>query len=85
MGDQEVDASFPGILNTHALLFAVRGKSLDEVYMKMQGENWSPNGEARELIRGQGLKHTSMSVGDILLSEQYSTFFRCAMAGWEKL
>lgn len=32
----------------------------------MQGENWSPNGEAKELIRPLGLKHTSMSVGDII-------------------
>lgn len=33
----------------------------------MQGENWSPNGEARDLIRSLGLHHTSMSVGDVLV------------------
>ena len=32
----------------------------------MQGENWSPNGEARNLIGSLGLSHTSMSVGDII-------------------
>lgn len=43
----------------------VEADSLEEVYMKMQGEVWSPNGEARPLIRSLGLSHTSMSVGDI--------------------
>lgn len=32
----------------------------------MQGENWSPNGEARSLIEEKGLIHTSMSMGDIV-------------------
>ena len=38
--------------------------TLDQMWMELQGERWSPNGEARELIRSMGLKHTSMSVGD---------------------
>jgi hypothetical protein len=37
---------------------------LDEVWQKLQGEFWSPNGEARTMLRALGLKHTSMSVGD---------------------
>jgi hypothetical protein len=38
----------------------------DDAYYLMQGEVWSPQGEARTLIAGLGLKHTSMSVGDVL-------------------
>lgn len=38
---------------------------LEAVFHDMQGEVWSPNGEAREMIRAAGLHHTSMSVGDI--------------------
>jgi hypothetical protein len=37
---------------------------LDEVWGKLQGMFWSPNGEARNLIQSKGLEHTSMSVGD---------------------
>jgi hypothetical protein len=33
----------------------------------MQGEVWSPNGEARGLIEAKGLLHTSMSVGDVVV------------------
>jgi hypothetical protein len=37
---------------------------LDKLWQALQGERWSPNGEARSLIHSKGLKHTSMSVGD---------------------
>jgi len=40
---------------------------LEIIFAKMQGENWSPNGEARDLIRSKGLEHTSMSVGDVVV------------------
>ena len=33
----------------------------------MQAEHWSPNGEAKNLIREKGLNHTSMSVGDTIV------------------
>ena len=36
---------------------------LDNAWVKLQGEFWSPNGEANEFVRGLGV-HTSMSVGD---------------------
>ncbi len=57
---------------THIRLGSIRnckvGKygqaTLDQMWRELQGERWSPNGEARELIRSKGLKHTSMSVGD---------------------
>jgi len=39
-------------------------------YHFMQGEVWSPLGEARQLITECGLKHTSMSVGDIMIVHQ---------------
>jgi len=40
--------------------------TLENIYSMYQGENWSPNGEARELILSKGLNHTSMSMGDII-------------------
>jgi len=54
------------IQNTHIPLGSVQGTNLERIFYIMQGENWSPNGEARNLIRKKGLKHTSMSVGDIV-------------------
>jgi hypothetical protein len=42
---------------------------LEYVYHQMQGEIWSPNGEARELIKSKGLQHTSMSVGDVIVDD----------------
>jgi hypothetical protein len=47
----------------------VKATDLEEVFQMMQGEVWSPNGEARDLIRGLGLTHTSMSVGDFIEDE----------------
>ena len=40
---------------------------LERVWIDMQAENWSPNGEARPLIQSKGLGHTSMTVGDIIV------------------
>lgn len=52
--------------DTHILLGFVDEQNPDSVWGMMQGEVWSPEGEARELIRRKGLRHTSMSVGDVV-------------------
>lgn len=44
-------------------------RALEKVFRDMQGEFWSPNGEARPLIRSKGLQHTSMSVGDAVVAD----------------
>jgi hypothetical protein len=52
---------------THVLLGEIAGAgTLEQVWMALQGENWSPNGEARNLIERLGLSHTSMSIGDCI-------------------
>jgi hypothetical protein len=51
---------------THVLLGSMKDSNFDTIFRKMQGENWSPNGEARSLISSKGLGHTSMSVGDVI-------------------
>lgn len=51
------------------------------LYRELQGEFWSPNGEANSLIRSKGLSHTSMSVGDII--KIGNKFHICKMIGWE--
>lgn len=51
-------------------------KSLDEVYSRMQGDVWSPNGEMRDFIKVLKLTHTSMSVGDVIYSITEDKFYR---------
>ena len=51
---------------THIFLGSVAEHNLDRIFTMMQGENWSPDGQARNFIRSRRLQHTSMSVGDII-------------------
>jgi len=53
------------LTKTHVFLTLVDARNLERVYFKMQGEDWSPTGEARKFVAGKGLRHTSMSVGDV--------------------
>jgi hypothetical protein len=64
-------------------LFKIEAKSLDDVFMKMQGEIWSPMGEARALIRSLGLTHTSMSVGDFI-EDEAGKFHRVMSCGFQQ-
>lgn len=70
-GDE--DYLISDINTTHVLLGTIKGGSvfavdtlLNAIFGIMQGENWSPNGEACNLINSLDLSHTSMSVGDII-------------------
>ena len=60
-------------------------EDLEETYMEMQAENWSLNGEARNIIKGLGLNHTSMSVGDavLVLSPIGHLCFQCDVVRWK--
>lgn len=63
----------PNIMNleaTHNFVKEIEAPDAEAAWMAMQAENWSPNGEARDLIKNAGLQHTSMSVGDILIDER---------------
>jgi len=58
----------PNNLNeTHILLGKIAAHDLEDIFGMMQGEFWSPEGEANSLIRRKGLQHTSMSVGDVVV------------------
>lgn len=68
---------------THILLGKVKSERPDNIFNFMQGEHWSPNGEARELIESLGLEHTSMSTGDVVRTGG-KTYF-CEPFGWSDL
>src|SRR5262245_10212514 len=55
------------LTTSHAYLITIESETLEDVYFKMQGESWCPKGEARELTASEGLRHTSMAVGDIAI------------------
>jgi hypothetical protein len=57
--------------------------NLERIFYQMQGEMWSPNGEARELILSKGLQHTSMSVGDAIVAN--GQIWVVAMFGFETI
>jgi hypothetical protein len=74
---------------THAMLGVVAGRcDWHQLFGALQGEFWSPNGEARSLIKRSGLHHTSMSVGDVLVYHKPDgslEVWRCVDFGWRQL
>jgi hypothetical protein len=58
--------------------------SLEEVFVRMQSDVWSLNGEAKELIRSKGLAHTSMSVGDVVKTKS-NILYVCEAHSWRKI
>jgi hypothetical protein len=81
----------PAAINeTHVLLGSIGGVDsngeiiiLEDVMSIMQGEFWSPMGEARNLIQTLGLHHTSMSCGDVV--QFGSDFYMVDFMGYKKL
>jgi hypothetical protein len=51
----------------------------------MQGENWSPNGEAQEAIQSLGLNRTSMMIGDVIENLDTGEFFMVNIFGFSPL
>jgi hypothetical protein len=70
---------------THVYLKTIECGGPNAAFSIMQGENWSPNGEARELIEKKGLSHTSMSVGDVLEEVNSGKKIACASVGWKEI
>ena len=69
---------------THRFVCELDVPRRDNVFAQLQGEVWSPNGEARELIASLGLHHTSMSIGDVV-QDGDGVHWMCAHLGWKRL
>ena len=69
---------------THVFVREVEAETPGDAYCQMQGENWSPNGEARPLIESLGIYHTSMSVGDIL-QDANDIYWQFLTFGWQEI
>ena len=74
------------IKETHRFIGSFPGdeNDLDEAYTFYQGENWSPKGQARDLIMFLGLHHTSMSIGDYIETDD-GMIFQCMFTGWNRI
>ena len=71
--------------STHILVTTVQAQDFTTVWDKMQGENWSPNGEARTLLNNIGLlNHTSMSVGDCVYDPTIKELYVVQGLGFKK-
>lgn len=73
-----------GLAETHKLLGKVRGTDLEELFQALQGEFWSPVGQANAFIRSSGLQHTSLSVGDAIKLADGRVFV-CAGVGFTEI
>lgn len=78
------DLTVAGLSQTHVLVAEVKACFLDGVFLMMQAESWSPNGEARGLIQRLGLQHTSMFMNDVV-QDPNGEYWQCMLAGWRKL
>jgi hypothetical protein len=70
------------VTESHVMLRQIEADNMDHVFRLMQGEIWSPNGEARDLIQKMGLHHTSMSVGDVIECVECGDFHQVANYGF---
>lgn len=66
---------------THLLLGEIASTDREQIWSTLQGEFWSPRGEANELIRRTGLSHTSMDCGDIIVMPD-GTMWMCESCGF---
>jgi len=71
--------------HSHVYLMETDAENLEDLFRNMQGENWSPNGEAREFIKSKRLIHTSMSVGDVAYEIETGKWYVVDIMGFREL
>jgi len=78
---------FASLSVTHAKVRTLDAQGPHEVFCAMQGEIWSPNGEARSTIENAGLQHTSMSIGDCVVERdgRWEALYMCDRIGFKRL
>lgn len=74
-----------GLVDTHVAVMMLRARNMEMVFHKLQAENWSPNGDAKVLIKALRLNHTSMMVGDVVMRLSDATFWVVAPIGYTQI
>ncbi len=64
--DQGIEVTPDTIPTTHVMIGKIAETNPEKIFSMMQGDSWSPRGEARDMITKSGTGHTSMSTGDII-------------------
>jgi hypothetical protein len=59
---------------THVHLKDIEADNEEDALSRMRAENWSPNGEALDLLQSKGLQHTTMTIGDVLVDESDAVY-----------
>ena len=82
---EDANLTMANLKETHAYLISVEAESKDRVFDMMQGENFSPDGYMKPVIIALHLHHTSMSVGDVLLTDvgNRTIGVQVARVGWK--
>jgi hypothetical protein len=86
----DMPATAEELAQTHVHLLTIHQPSKERIYTALQGEHWSPNGEARPFLEAVGLWHTSMSTSDILVVQDLlapgtKRVMVCTALGWEEI
>lgn len=71
------------ISKTHSLIGTIRETNPSKIYSLMQGENYSPSGEADIFLSKKGVSHTSISNGDIIKSK--NKILMLTANGWKNI
>lgn len=64
---------------------SMREEVFSKAFMLMQAEAWSQHGQKNELLKRQGLAHTSMSPGDMIYDSVAKKLFICENVGWSEV
>lgn len=71
------------LLKTHSLIGTLRETNPRKIFSLMQGENYSPKGEASMFLSKKGVSHTSISNGDIIRSK--NKMLMLTANGWKNV
>jgi hypothetical protein len=69
---------------THVHLTDIEADDREDALNRMQGNGWTPNEEALDLIQSKRLQRSSMTVGDVLVDEADAAYLVTAI-GFSRL
>lgn len=79
---QDTQEALEDFSNCYVPVMRLEAKDVEDVYMSMQGEVWSSEGEARS---APWLPHTSMSVGDVVENLDDGDWSECLAFGFQDI
>ena len=82
---QDTQEALDDFENAYVPIMRLWEENLDDVFFTMQGDIWSPNGEARKVIENLELTHTSMSIGDVVEDLDTGEWAEVLPFGWRDI